>query len=130
MVFVLTLPFICYLSGKMIVCNSGSIFFIANLQHFICKPFTVSFKKRLLLCFVGILVTTVALWAVVTHLRTCCLPPPHLPQSHLQLEDTKCLATPKMHKNLLCITEVAPCTPQLHRTVLVSHHASPHTPTL
>lgn len=82
------------------------------------------------MCFVGILVTTVVLWAVVTHLRTCYLPPPHLPQSHLQLEDTKCLATLKMHRNLQYITEVGPCTHQLHHTVPVSHHASPHTPTL
>lgn len=82
------------------------------------------------MCFVGILVTTAALWAAVTHLRTCCLPPPHPPQSHLQLEDTKCLATLRMHRNRRCITEVGPCTHPPHHTVPVSHRASPHTLTL
>lgn len=81
------------------------------------------------MCLVGMLVTTVALWAAVTHLRTCYLPPPHLLQYHQQLEGSKCLDTLKMHRNLWCITEVDPCTRQPHHTVPVSH-PSPHSPTL
>lgn len=78
----------------------------------------------------GILVTTLALWAAATLPRTCYLPPPRLLQSHLLSEDTKCLATLRMHRNLQCITEVALCTPQPHHTVPMSRRATPHTPVL
>lgn len=78
----------------------------------------------------GILATTLALWAADTLPRTCYLRPPHPLQFHLLLEDTKCLATQRMHRNLRCTTEVAPCIPQTHHTVPMSHRAIPRTLTL
>lgn len=75
----------------------------------------------------GILATTLALWAAATLPRTCYLPLPRLLQSHLLLEDTKCLATRRMHRNHQCITEVVLYIPQPHHTVPMSRHATPHT---
>lgn len=76
----------------------------------------------------GKLATTLALWAAATLPRTCYLPPPRLLQSHLLSEDTKCLATRRMHRNRQCISEVALCTPRPHHTVPTSRRATPHTP--
>lgn len=76
-----------------------------------------------------ILATALALQAAATLPKTCYHPPPRLLQSHLLSEDTKCLATLRMHRSLQCIIAVDPCIPQPHRTVPMSHHAIPHTQT-
>lgn len=82
------------------------------------------------MCLAGILAATTLALAAATLPRTCYLPLPRPLRSLLLLEDTKCLATLRMHRNLQCIIEVALCIPQLHHTVPMSHHATLHTPVL
>lgn len=84
--------------------------------------------KSLATAAAGIQAITQARWAAATLPRTCYLPLPRLLRSHPPLEDTKCLATLKMLRSLLCIIEVAPCTPPPHHTVPMSRRATPHTP--
>lgn len=99
-----------------------------NVNHALVHKIITQYLPHL--CVAGILATTLALWAADTLPKTCYLPPPPLLQSHLLLEDTKCLATLRMHRNLQCIIEVAPCTPQRHHTVPTSHRAIPLTQVL